>query len=179
MKLLIVEDEPKTAAYLKKGLEENGFMADVAGDGETGAYMARQSGYELVILDVMLPGQNGWPVLREMRQRRNRVPVLFLTARDGVPDRVCGLELGADDYLIKPFAFSELLARLQTSLRRDGVGHGLRSSLRAGRGSAGASGGTAGRRGGSVDAGWRPPPVRSARRQDSELRRTCQCRRAS
>ena len=121
MKLLIVEDEPKTAAYLKKGLEENGFVADVAGDGETGAYMARQGGYELVILDVMLPGQDGWSVLRELRQRRNQVPVLFLTARDGVPDRVRGLELGADDYLIKPFAFSELLARLRTILRRGGV----------------------------------------------------------
>ena len=118
MKILIVEDEPKTAAYLKKGLEENGYVADVAGDGETGAYMARQGGYELVILDVMLPGQDGWSVLRDLRQRRNLVPVLFLTARDGVPDRVRGLELGADDYLIKPFAFSELLARLRTILRR-------------------------------------------------------------
>ena len=118
MKILIVEDEPKTAAYLKKGLEENGYVADVAGDGETGSYMARQGGYELVILDVMLPGQDGWSVLRDLRQRRNPVPVLFLTARDGVPDRVRGLELGADDYLIKPFAFSELLARLRTILRR-------------------------------------------------------------
>jgi len=121
MKILIVEDELKTAAYLKKGLEENGYVADVAGDGETGAYMARQGGYELVILDVMLPGQDGWSVLRDLRQRRNPVPVLFLTARDGVPDRVRGLELGADDYLIKPFAFSELLARLRTILRRGGV----------------------------------------------------------
>jgi len=125
MKLLIVEDEPKTAAYLKKGLEENGYVADIAGDGETGAYMARQGGYELVILDVMLPDQDGWSVLRELRQRRNQVPVLFLTARDGVPDRVRGLELGADDYLIKPFAFSELLARLRTILRRGG-GSGAR-----------------------------------------------------
>ena len=121
MKILIVEDEPKTAAYLKKGLEENGYVADVAGDGETGAYMARQGGYELVILDVMLPGQDGWSVLRDLRQRRNPVPVLFLTARDAVPDRVRGLELGADDYLIKPFAFSELLARLRTVLRRGGT----------------------------------------------------------
>jgi len=120
MKVLIVEDEAKTAAYLKKGLEENGYVADIAEDGETGAYMARQGGYELVILDVMLPGQDGWSVLRELRQRRNQIPVLFLTARDGVPDRVRGLELGADDYLIKPFAFSELLARLRTILRRGG-----------------------------------------------------------
>ncbi len=122
MKVLIVEDEAKTAAYLKKGLEENGFVADVAGDGETGAYMARQGGYELVILDVMLPGQDGWSVLRELRQRRNLVPVLFLTARDAVPDRVRGLELGADDYLVKPFAFSELLARMRTVLRRGSNG---------------------------------------------------------
>ena len=122
MKILIVEDEPKTAAYLKKGLEENGYVADVAGDGETGSYMARQGGYELVILDVMLPGQDGWSVLRDLRQRRNPVPVLFLTARDGVPDRVRGLELGADDYLVKPFAFSELLARLRTILRRGNGG---------------------------------------------------------
>ena len=120
MKILIVEDEAKTAAYLKKGLEENGYIADIAEDGETGAYIARQGGYELVILDIMLPGKDGWSVLRDLRQRRNHVPVLFLTARDGVPDRVRGLELGADDYLIKPFAFSELLARLRTILRRGG-----------------------------------------------------------
>jgi len=120
MKILIIEDEPKTAAYLKKGLEENGYVADIAEDGELGAYMARQGGYELIILDVMLPRQDGWSVLRELRERRNEVPVLFLTARDGVPDRVRGLELGADDYLIKPFAFSELLARLRTILRRGG-----------------------------------------------------------
>lgn len=126
MKLLIVEDEPKTAAYLKKGLEENGFVADLADNGEQGAYMARHGGYELVILDVMLPGKNGWTVLRDMRQRGNQVPVLFLTARDGVPDRVRGLELGADDYLIKPFAFSELLARLRTILRRGGGNGGTR-----------------------------------------------------
>jgi two-component system copper resistance phosphate regulon response regulator CusR len=126
MKVLIVEDEAKTAAYLKKGLEENGYIADVADDGELGAYMARQGGYELVILDIMLPGKDGWSVLRDLRQRRNQVPVLFLTARDGVPDRVRGLELGADDYLIKPFAFSELLARLRTILRRGGGNGGTR-----------------------------------------------------
>ena len=123
MKVLIVEDEAKTAAYLKKGLQENGYITDIADDGETGAYMARQGGYALVILDVMLPGRDGWSVLRELRQRHNHVPVLFLTARDGVPDRVRGLELGADDYLVKPFAFSELLARVRTVLRR-GSGNG-------------------------------------------------------
>ncbi len=121
MKVLIVEDEAKAAAYLKKGLEENGFVADIAEDGETGAYLARGGSYDLLILDVMLPGQDGWSVLRELRQRRVETPVLFLTARDGVPDRVRGLELGADDYLVKPFAFSELLARLRTILRRGAV----------------------------------------------------------
>ncbi len=121
MKILIIEDEAKTAAYLKKGLEENGFVVDVAVDGETGAYVARQGQYDLMILDVMLPGKDGWSVLRELRQRRDETPVLFLTARDAVADRVHGLELGADDYLIKPFAFSELLARLRTILRRGAV----------------------------------------------------------
>jgi len=118
MRVLIVEDEAKAAAYLKKGLEENGFVADIAEDGETGAYMARAGSYDLLILDVLLPGQDGWSVLRDLRQRRIETPVLFLTARDSVPDRVRGLELGADDYLVKPFAFSELLARMRTILRR-------------------------------------------------------------
>ncbi len=118
MKVLIVEDEPKAAAYLKKGLEENGYVADVAWTSGIGADMAREGGYELIILDVMLPDQDGWSVLRELRRRRDQTPVLFLTARDTVPDRVRGLELGADDYLVKPFAFSELLARLRTILRR-------------------------------------------------------------
>jgi two-component system copper resistance phosphate regulon response regulator CusR len=118
MKILIIEDERKTAAFLKKGLEENGFNADIAEDGETGAELARQGDYDLIILDVMLPGQDGWSVLKGLRQRRDQTPVLFLTARDSVPDRVHGLELGADDYIIKPFAFSELLARIRTILRR-------------------------------------------------------------
>jgi len=118
MKLLIIEDEPKTAAFLKKGLEENGFSADIVEDGKVGAYLARHGDYDLIILDVMLPGQDGWSVLRELRQRRDQTPALFLTARAGVPDRVHGLELGADDYIIKPFAFSELLARIRTILRR-------------------------------------------------------------
>jgi len=130
MKILVIEDEAKTSAYLKKGLDENGFVTDAAADGETGAHMARQGRYDLVILDVMLPGQDGWSVLRELRQRRNEVPVLFLTARDGVPDRVRGLELGADDYLVKPFAFSELLARMRTILRRGGGGPRQATALR-------------------------------------------------
>jgi two-component system copper resistance phosphate regulon response regulator CusR len=118
MKLLIIEDEHKTAAFLKKGLEESGFVADTAEDGEAGTHLAQQGDYDLIILDVMLPGQDGWSVLKTLRLRRDQTPVLFLTARDSVPDRVHGLELGADDYLVKPFAFSELLARIRTILRR-------------------------------------------------------------
>ncbi|MDX5929404.1 heavy metal response regulator transcription factor [Acidiphilium acidophilum] len=121
MKILIVEDERKTAAFLKKGLEENEFVADIAADGETGVSLMLQGNYDLIILDVMLPGRDGWSVLRELRQRQNQTPVLFLTARDSVPDRVHGLELGADDYIVKPFAFSELLARIRSILRRGPV----------------------------------------------------------
>jgi two-component system copper resistance phosphate regulon response regulator CusR len=118
MKLLVVEDEPKTAAYLRKGLAENGFVVDVAGEGDDGLHLARTGGYDIVILDVLLPGRDGWSVLTELRRAGVTTPVLFLTARDAVPDRVKGLELGADDYLVKPFAFSELLARVRTLLRR-------------------------------------------------------------
>jgi two-component system copper resistance phosphate regulon response regulator CusR len=118
MKLLIVEDEPKIAAYLKKGLMESGFSLRVAVDGDEGLFLAREGGYDLVILDVMLPGRDGWSVIQELRRDGRDIPVLFLTARDTVPDRVRGLDLGADDYLVKPFAFSELLARVRTLLRR-------------------------------------------------------------
>lgn len=118
MKILIVEDATKTAAYLSKGLAENGFVVDAAYDGEAGLYLARSAHYDLVVLDVMLPGRDGWSVLSELRRSGNQTPVLFLTARDAVPDRVKGLQLGADDYLVKPFAFSELLARIHTILRR-------------------------------------------------------------
>ncbi|MGC9269785.1 heavy metal response regulator transcription factor [Acidiphilium sp.] len=118
MKLLIIEDEIKTAGFLKKGLEENGFSIDIAEDGGIGASLARQGDYDLIILDVMLPGLDGWSVLQALRRRRDLTPVLFLTARDNVADRVHGLELGADDYIVKPFAFSELLARIRTILRR-------------------------------------------------------------
>ncbi|HET9147355.1 MAG TPA: heavy metal response regulator transcription factor [Acetobacteraceae bacterium] len=118
MKLLIIEDERKTTAFLEKGLEENGFSADVVSDGDAGASAAREADYDLIILDVVLPGRDGWSVLRELRQRRNDTRAIFLTARDGVADRVHGLELGADDYIIKPFTFSELLARVRTILRR-------------------------------------------------------------
>jgi two-component system, OmpR family, copper resistance phosphate regulon response regulator CusR len=118
LRLLIVEDEHKTAAYLCRGLEENGFVVDVAHRGDDGAHLARTGAYDAVILDVMLPGRDGWSIIEELRRHDIETPVLFLTARDAIHDRVRGLELGADDYLVKPFAFSELLARLRSILRR-------------------------------------------------------------
>jgi two-component system copper resistance phosphate regulon response regulator CusR len=118
VRILIVEDERKTAAYLQKGLTENAFVADVASRGDDGLHMALTQEYDLVILDVMLPGQDGWSVLAALRQSGQEIPVLFLTARDDVSDRVKGLELGADDYLVKPFSFSELLAQVRCLLRR-------------------------------------------------------------
>ena len=118
MKVLIVEDERKTAAYLKRGLEENSFIADVAVDGDEGSELAQTRSYDLIILDVMLPARDGWSIIAELRRRKILTPVLFLTARDAVNDRVKGLELGADDYLVKPFAFAELLARVRSILRR-------------------------------------------------------------
>lgn len=118
MKLLLVEDDQNTILYLQKGLTESGFVVDVAEGGESALHLADAREYDLVILDVMLPGRDGWSVLRELRVRGKQMPVLFLTARDRVEDRVKGLELGADDYLVKPFAFSELLARIRTILRR-------------------------------------------------------------
>ena len=118
VKILIVEDEAKTGDYLRKGLGEAGFVVDLARDGSDGLHLARTGDYDLVVLDVMLPGLDGWAVLRTLRRGGQELPVLFLTARDQVEDRVRGLELGADDYLVKPFAFSELLARVRTLLRR-------------------------------------------------------------
>lgn len=118
MHILIIEDEKKTADYLRKGLTENGFVVETAENGANGLYYAGISDYDIIILDVVLPDMNGWSVLSEIRRSGKQTPVLFLTARDGVQDRVKGLELGADDYLIKPFAFSELLARIRSILRR-------------------------------------------------------------
>ncbi|AYF86264.1 response regulator [Pseudomonas sp. DY-1] len=118
MKLLIIEDEPKTGQFLRQGMSEAGLAADLVTNGLEGRDLALAGGYDLIILDVMLPGLDGWQVLRSLRQAGLQVPVLFLTARDAVDERVHGLELGADDYLIKPFAFAELLARVRTLLRR-------------------------------------------------------------
>jgi two-component system copper resistance phosphate regulon response regulator CusR len=118
MKILIVEDEPKTGDYLKLGLVETGFVVDLVRNGTDGLHHALAEAYDLAILDVMLPGLDGWAVLQGIRKAGKDMPVLFLTARDHVDDRVKGLELGADDYLVKPFAFSELLARVRTLLRR-------------------------------------------------------------
>jgi two-component system copper resistance phosphate regulon response regulator CusR len=120
MKLLIVEDELKTGNYLHKGLLEAGFGADLLREGRDGLHAALSNDYDLIILDVMLPGLDGWSILRSLRAAGKNVPVMFLTARDQVEDRVNGLELGADDYLVKPFAFAELLARVRTLLRRGG-----------------------------------------------------------
>jgi two-component system copper resistance phosphate regulon response regulator CusR len=117
MRILIIEDDLKTAAYLRKGLSENGFKVKVANEGEDGLYLALTREFDLVLLDVMLPDMDGWQVLKKLRSRENETPVIFLTARDAVPDRVKGLELGANDYLVKPFAFSELIARIKNSLR--------------------------------------------------------------
>ena len=123
MRILIVEDEEKTAAFLRKGLREAGFLAEVASDGEAGLFDALEGGYDLVILDAMLPRRDGWSLLAELRQQGRSMPVLFLTARSSVPERVKGLELGADDYLVKPYAFTELLARVRALLRRRGERH--------------------------------------------------------
>ncbi len=118
MRILIIEDEVKTGNYLKQGLSEASFVVDLVRDGTDGLHQALTETYDLIILDVMLPGIDGWAVLQGIRKAEKDTPILFLTARDHVDDRVKGLTLGADDYLVKPFAFSELLARVRTLLRR-------------------------------------------------------------
>ena len=121
MHVLIVEDEEKAASYLKKGLASHGIVADIADNGDEGLKKALQHEYECIILDVMLPGLSGWSVIERLRAGGNMTPVLFLTARDAVEDRIKGLDLGGDDYLIKPFSFSELLARVRSIVRRGPV----------------------------------------------------------
>ena len=118
VKILIAEDEVKTGKYLRRGLSEAGFIVDLAHNGLDGHHQAMTERYDLLILDVMLPGVDGWQILKSLREAGRALPVLFLTARDSVDDRVKGLELGADDYLVKPFAFTELLARVRALLRR-------------------------------------------------------------
>ena len=119
MKILLVEDEPAIASVVKKGLERAQYHVTVASDGVAGLEMATQELYSLIVLDLMLPRLDGWGVCRALRERGNPIPILMLTARDAVEDRVMGLNMGADDYLPKPFAFAELLARVQALLRRD------------------------------------------------------------
>ena len=121
MRVLIVEDQVKTGDYLRQGLTESGFVVDVVRNGLDGRHLALSGEYDVIVLDVMLPGADGWQVLGELRRQGRHTPVLFLTACDKVEDRVKGLELGADDYLVKPFAFSELLARLRAVIRRGGA----------------------------------------------------------
>ncbi len=123
MSILVIEDEPKTGDYLQRGLAESGFAVRLARNGRDGLAIAREEEIELVVLDVMLPRMDGWQVLAALRAdpATEQIPVLFLTARDEVEDRVRGLELGADDYLVKPFAFVELVARIRTLLRRGPV----------------------------------------------------------
>jgi two-component system copper resistance phosphate regulon response regulator CusR len=118
MRILVVEDEGKTARYLQRGLVENGYEVDVAAQGDKGLRLALAQNYDLIVLDVMLPGQDGWSVLAALRAGGRTTPILFLTACDTIEDRVKGLDGGADDYLVKPFAFSELLARIRLVLRR-------------------------------------------------------------
>ena len=125
MKVLLIEDDKKAASALAKGLREEGFVVDVANDGHTGLVEALHGGCDLVILDVGLPGSDGWTVLRDMRAKDCETPVVMLTARDALDDKVKGLSLGADDYLTKPFAFTELVARSRAVLRRNGpIGKG-------------------------------------------------------
>lgn len=118
MKLLIAEDEPKTGFYLQQGLTEAGYCVDRVITGTDAVRYVLDKSYDLLILDVMMPGLNGWEVLSEIRAAEKSIPVIFLTARDSVEDRVKGLDLGADDYMVKPFAFSELLSRVRALLRR-------------------------------------------------------------
>lgn len=118
MRILVIEDEKKVASFIKRGLEEAGYSVDIAADGEEGLYLAEIDDYDLIILDLILPRKSGLEVCKELREQRISIPILILSARDSVEDKVTGLDMGADDYLTKPFAFSELLARVRALLRR-------------------------------------------------------------
>ncbi len=118
MRILLVEDEKKIASFIKRGLKESHYAVDVAFDGNEGLFLAETNTYDLIILDIMLPGKDGIAVCRELRRKQNNAPILMLTARDDVEDKVEGLNSGADDYLTKPFAFEEFLARVRVLLRR-------------------------------------------------------------
>ena len=127
-KILLVEDQPTAAAYLAQGLREAGMVVDVAHTGPDGLHLLLTVEYELAILDVMLPRLDGWAILETVRRAQTPTPVLFLSARDDIEDRVRGLELGAEDYLVKPYAFSELLARVRVILRRNDGGQNQREA---------------------------------------------------
>lgn len=129
-KILLVEDQPTAAAYLSQGLSEEGMVVDVAHTGPDGLHLLLTAPYDLAILDVMLPGLDGWTILETARRAQSPTPVLFLSARDDIEDRVRGLELGAEDYLVKPFAFSELLARVRVILRRNDKSQNVREAVR-------------------------------------------------
>jgi DNA-binding response OmpR family regulator len=122
MRILVVEDNARIAAFLQKGLREEGYVVDVAADGDTALRKALEEGFDAAVVDVMIPGRTGVEVVRELRAREIALPVLLLTARDRTEDKVAGLDAGADDYLTKPFEFSELMARLRALLRRSGTG---------------------------------------------------------
>lgn len=119
MRLLLIEDDDSIRDVIKRGLEEDRYLVDAVADGATGYHLALKNDYAAIILDIMLPGMDGWQICEEMRRQRVRTPILILTARDAIRDRVRGLELGADDYLPKPFDFEELLARIHALIRRD------------------------------------------------------------
>ncbi|MBM9606376.1 response regulator [Desulfopila inferna] len=119
MRVLLIEDDEKIASFIEKGLKESGFLVDSAGEGNTGLSLALTNPYDAAVVDIMLPGLDGLSIIEEMRRRQVETPVLILSARQSVDDRVQGLQRGGDDYMIKPFSFSELLARLQALIRRD------------------------------------------------------------
>ncbi len=119
MRILVIEDEKKVAHFIKRGLEEEHYAVDLAYDGETGLYMTEVNEYDLVVLDIMIPKIDGWEVLKRIRDKKNTVPILVLTAKDSIEDIVKGLDSGCDDYLTKPFEFKEFLARIRALLRRD------------------------------------------------------------